>query len=154
MDNHRWEEAAEAYRRKRAEQHPADQSGVVQPSVNTTAIAVAARELEQFLDGPDGIAGLSLLKASGMEIILYHEFMGMGMGSTYFLDYEGLKESQQPEGMYLAYVKEGQIPKSSVWPVSARVVVDTIVRQGAEPASILASIKDRLDRIAAEILDS
>ncbi|KKU33981.1 MAG: hypothetical protein UX57_C0009G0033 [Candidatus Uhrbacteria bacterium GW2011_GWE2_46_68] len=137
-----WLEAAEKYNRH---------SPAAKKQEEDALVHQIARELQQFLDSPEGQAALELLKASGRHIILAEERDG-AHGTVYFLDGEGLRKSHEAMGMWTAYAnpQEGHVRSPRVLPLEAREAVEVVKHDRQPLVELIACIRRDLDNIAAE----
>ena|GEM_PF-2306025 len=121
MPNHQdWSTAAEGFRQQRQSEQ-AYQYG----SPEYEAAVTADTELfENFLNGSQGQAARSLLKASGRHIVLIDHEDGGPHGTVYILDGDGLKCSVEAVGMWVAFAQPSAIKPPTLNTVTPREVIE------------------------------
>ena len=103
-----------------------------------------AEQLDQFLNSDDGKAGLALLTARKSWIRLAESEPCFGYCTVWFLDGEGLKSSNEANGMWIAYAKRESVREPSLPPASAEEVFSAVPGYGAQklqsPGALVAYI--------------
>lgn len=163
MDAKQWREAAKRYDAQKAQQ--AQDTAAATNAAYSKAlgqrreqqdyqanVAAAISELNDFLAGEDWLAARQLLIASNRHIVIAEENEGGGSGIVYFLDGNGLRQSIEAMGTWMAYAKKDSIPKPRISPAKVAEVVRLAIRQGAHPHQILENIKQGLDSIAQLVI--
>lgn len=163
MDAKQWREASKRYDAQKAQQ--AQDAATATIAANSKKleqrreqqdyqahVAAAISELNDFLAGEDWLAARQLLIASNRHIVIAEENEGGGSGIVHFLDGNGLRQSIEAMGIWIAYAKKDSIPKPQISPANVEEVVRLAIRQGAHPHQILENIKGALDSIAQHVI--
>ena len=111
-------------------------------------------QLDQFLKSDDGKAGLDLLAARKSWIRLAESEPCFGYCTVWFLDGEGLKSSNEANGMWIAYAKRESVREPSISPATAADVFSAVASYGEKelqsPGALVAYISARLDQLASQ----
>jgi hypothetical protein len=118
------------------------------PTVSSDEVAA---KLEAFLESKDGKAALELLRTSGRHIIFGESREGGGFGLVWFLDGNGLQESTEPMGTWVAYAQT--VPEPKLRPITPRLAVEAAVTEGKhKPAEVMSWLEEEIEKIANEAL--
>ena len=159
MSHENWLEAARKYGAKRQAQQPEPQqptpaTAVAVARVTGTTVAEISNALSGFLRSAEGIAATTLLRASEQFVRLAEANEGGGSGFVIFLDGNGLQESIEAMGMWVAYAKKEDVPKPQLKPISTEEAAQGIVSASegrATAEQVLSNLRADLDRIAAQV---
>jgi len=140
MGQHQWRAAADRFRqaseqaRKEAREGELHGAGIM---------------LEQFLASPEGEALKDLLRASGRHVIFHEDPPEGGHAFVTVLLPDGLFESQEAAGMWMAYAKQEDIPQPHLRPLTAREAVDAFASDDRHhPLDIVKFLREQADDIA------
>lgn len=143
---HRWDQATKKYEEKR-----------LRPSVSPMApfiskedhqVELGASLLSEFME-KQGESAKKLLRAAGKHIIFGELREGGGYGVVYYIDGDGLNESYEAMGTWMAYSKE--VPKPKITPSTAETAAFAAIHYGGiVPSELVMWLERKLDAIAAE----
>lgn len=139
-----WYAAADKFLKHRQ----AQQTTTPGTSEYEAAFAAELARLDQFLIGSCCHAGLALLKASGRHIVLIDHEGGGPSGTIYFLDGDGLKQSTEATGMWVAYAKPSSVKPPQVTVATAREVLEAGRHRQISVDVLIATIVSKLNEIA------
>ncbi len=155
MSEERWLDAAAKYQ---AKQPVATPHAVVPAVVEAVTQGNSAQEittaLANFLDSAEGRAASALLIASRRHVVLAESNEGGGTGYVIFYDgKDGIKESIEAMGIWVAYAQKDDVPKPKVTLLAVSKAAQEIVSasQGRATAErVMENLRRDLDRIATQ----
>lgn len=110
------------------------------------------QELHEFLISEEGGAAIRLLQASNQHIILGEDQESGGYRTVYLMDGNGLQQSVEASGTWVAYSKN--VPKPKITPISTQQAIEAAVNFGGKkPTEVVDWLKAELDMIAEAILN-
>ncbi len=155
MSEQKWLEAAAKYQAKQpVPTPPALVPAVLKAGTQGNSVEEITTALANFLDSAEGRAASAMLIASRRHVVLAACNEGGGTGYVIFYDgRDGIKESIETMGMWVAYAQKDDVPKPKVTLLAVSKAAQEIVEasQGRATAEIvMRNLRHDLDRIAAE----
>ena len=142
MGQHQWRGAADRFRQASEQARKEAREG---------ELVTAADMLQQFLASSEGEALKDLLRASGRHVIFHEDPPEGGHTFVTVLLPDGLFESQEAAGMWMAYAKQEDIPQPHLRPLTAREAVDAFASDDERhPLDIIVWLRKQADAIAAD----